>query len=298
MSNCFADFLQQSGLYDSIDINRDNIKDLCELIGGKVKISEYCMECGEKRVYSMSPIEFLFNAGEHGRHLCNLADKLEGLQKLPKICSTSEPSDEDWYWTNCQIEDATRVMIFPFTCAMNENHHLDYVVITIGKTMIKIGQYPSVADLYFPNLKQYNKDIDKQSLKELKRAIGLHAQGIGVGSYVYLRRIFERIVEKAKQQAEADQKIDLSEYNKMKVPERIKLLKDYLPEMISSNPVIYGIVSKGIHELSEEECIKYFPVMKDCIIIILDQWEQKRREQENIKKLGTSLASISSQISQ
>ena len=184
-------------------------------------------------------------------------------------------------------------VLFPFVCTMEENHRLDYAVRTIGNTMIKIGQYPSVADLEFPNLKKYSKDIDKESMKELKRAIGLHAQGIGVGSYVYLRRIFERIVEKAKQQAEADQKIDLSEYNKMRVQERISLLKDYLPEMISSNPVIYGIVSKGIHELSEEECIKYFPVMKDCIIIILDQWEQKRREQENIKKLGTSLASIS-----
>ena len=298
MSNCFADFLQQSGLYDTIEINRDNIKDLCDLIGGRVKISEYCSECKEDRVFSMQPIEFLFDVDEHKRQLRNLSEELESFQNLPKICRTPEPSDEDWNWTNWQIEDATRVMIFPFTCAMNENHHLDYVVRTIGKTMIKIGQYPSVADLSFPNLKKYSKDIDKESMKELKRAIGLHAQGIGVGSYVYLRRIFERIVEKAKQQAEADQKIDLSEYNKMRVQERISLLKDYLPEMISSNPVIYGIVSKGIHELSEEECIEYFPVMKECIIIILDQWEQKRREQENIKKLGNSIASISSKISQ
>lgn len=298
MSNCFADFLQKSGLYDTIEINRDNIKDLCDLIDGKVKISEYCTECGEKRVYSMQPIEFLFNTGKHGRHLIRLADKLDELQRLPKICGRPERSDEDWYWSNWETQEATRILLFPFVCTMEENHRLDYAVRTIGNTMIKIGQYPSVADLEFPNLKKYSKDIDKESMKELKRAIGLHAQGIGVGSYVYLRRIFERIVEKAKQQAEADQKIDLSEYNKMRVQERISLLKDYLPEMISSNPVIYGIVSKGIHELSEEECIKYFPVMKDCIIIILDQWEQKRREQENIKKLGTSLASISSQISQ
>ena len=59
--------------------------------------------------------------------------------------------------------------------------------------MKKIGQYPSVADLSFPELKDYRKVMSKDDDKELKRAIGLHASGIGIGSFVYLRRIFERI---------------------------------------------------------------------------------------------------------
>ena len=77
MSNCFADFLQQSGLYDTIEINRDNITDLCDLIGGRVKISEYCSECKEDRVFSMQPIEFLFDVDEHKRQLRNLSEELE-----------------------------------------------------------------------------------------------------------------------------------------------------------------------------------------------------------------------------
>lgn len=40
MNNCFAEFLQKSGLYDSIVISEENILQLCDLIGGKVKISE------------------------------------------------------------------------------------------------------------------------------------------------------------------------------------------------------------------------------------------------------------------
>ena len=134
-------------------------------------------------------------------------------------------------------------------------------------------------------------------MRELRRAIGLHAQGIGVGSYVYLRRVFERILEKAKQQAQTDAILDLSNYDGMRVPEKIKLLKDYLPDMITSNPAIYSIVSKGIHQLTEEDCIKYFPVLQDSILIILNQWAQKRKEQETIKKLEASISSISSELS-
>lgn len=38
-----------------------------------------------------------------------------------------------------------------------------------------------------------------------------------------------------------------------RVEDKIKLLKDYLPQMLVDNKVVYGIMSKGIHELSEEE---------------------------------------------
>lgn len=84
----------------------------------------------------------------------------------------------------------------------------------------------------------------------------------------------------------------------MRVSERIKLLKAYLPDMINSNPAIYGIVSKGIHELSEDDCIKYFPVLQVAIFMILRQWAQKRKEQDAIKKLEASISSIATELSQ
>ena len=39
MSNCFAYFLQNEGLYDSITITKENIDDLCDLVGGKVQFT-------------------------------------------------------------------------------------------------------------------------------------------------------------------------------------------------------------------------------------------------------------------
>lgn len=301
MSNCFADFLQQSGLYDSFSINESNINELCEVIGGKIKLSEYCVECKEMRVFTMEPISFVFESDEEKRQIRSLAEELDNCQRIQQMGKTPRPGGtvegREWYWTNWQTEKATRIMVFPFVCAMDAEHHLDFIVRADGNALVKIGQYPSVADLSFPELDEFKKDIDKASMKEFRRAIGLHAQGIGVGSYVYLRRIFERIIETAKCQAENDQSVDLSNYNSMRVSERIKLLKGYLPDIISSNPSIYRIVSKGIHELNEDDCIKYFPVLQEAIFMILRQWSQKRKEQDAIKKLEASISSIATELS-
>ena len=71
---------------------------------------------------------------------------------------------------------------------------------------------------------------------------------------------------------------------------------DYLPKSLVHNEAFYGIVSKGIHELSEEECIEYFPVMKSFIMMILRQWEKMRKDEEEEKQLSVALGSIVAKI--
>ena len=53
---------------------------------------------------------------------------------------------------------------------MNERHHLDYIVLTTDNSMTKIGQYPSVADMTFPELDAYKHVISKEDRKELGTA--------------------------------------------------------------------------------------------------------------------------------
>ena len=66
--------------------------------------------------------------------------------------------------------------------------------------------------------------------------------------------------------------------------------------MLIQNTTIYGILSKGIHELSEEECRKYFPVVKECIYQILGMWESERKKQVDEDALNKALSAISSLI--
>ena len=300
MSNVFADFLLNKGLYDQISITEENIDDLISLIGGEVKLSIFCKECGDMRVFTSNPI-FYYDKNEMKQSYseCSLAEELNMLQvhRYGRITTAEDGSSEQkWDWKNWQCEEAVRLMVFSFTCAMEESHKIDYVVLTDSYSMKKIGQYPSVADLSFPELKEYRKILSKEDMSELRRAIGLYAQGIGVGSFVYLRRIFERIIESAKNNAVSDGNIDVETYSKSHVDERIKMLKDYLPKMLVDNPVFYSIVSKGIHELSEEECTVFFPVLQEAIFMILRQWEQLRQEKEAKARLEASMSKIASTI--
>lgn len=300
MTNVFAEFLQEKGLYDEIEITKDNINDLIALIGGNVRIDSYCAECRENRVFFMKPINFLFDKGGKKETITGLSEHLQGLQNRQALAFTpqmAEKKPREWCWTSSQCEDATRLMCFSFECTMEQSHHLDYIVVTRGNTMKKIGQYPSVADISFPEIKEYRKVADEKDLRELRRAIGLYAQGIGIGSYVYLRRIFERMIEDAKVQAVSDGNFDEELFAKSRMAEKIELLKNYIPDFLVANKTIYGIISKGIHELSEDDCIKYFPAMKEGIMRILQQREKLRKEKESEKGLSATFAQIASEIS-
>lgn len=297
--NEFVNFLQTAGLYDSIKINEDNIDDLIFLLDGKVRISVYCKECKTERVFTMKPYKYFVDDGKEC-YSRSLSAEMRRIKQVNDLQNSSSPNglesreNKIWEWKNWQIEEVSRVLLFKFICSMNDEHHLDYIVLTTDNSMMKIGQYPSVADMTFPELDAYKHVISKEDRRELGTAIGLFASGIGAGSYVYLRRILERLVYSAKETAGDD--IDKEKFEQARVAERIKMLKGYLPDMLVKNTTIYEILSKGIHELSEEECRKYFPVVKQCIYQILGMWESLRKKQDDEIALSKALSAITTSI--
>src|SRR4030095_4835381 len=83
---------------------------------------------------------------------------------------------------------------------------------------MKIGQYPSIADLHISKIKNYDKILTKEQLKEFTRGIGLAANGVGIGSFVYLRRIFEDLIDEAREKADKEG-LDVTNYNKIRMDE-------------------------------------------------------------------------------
>ncbi|MEK4671454.1 hypothetical protein [Niallia sp. FSL R7-0271] len=75
--------------------------------------------------------------------------------------------------------------------------------------------------------------------------------------------------------------------------EKIEYLKDYLPKFLVSNKSLYSILSKGIHELSEQECLENYDTVYAAIIYILEQKleidEKNKREQEIQKNIQSIL---------
>ncbi len=131
------------------------------------------------------------------------------------------------------------------------------------------------------------KELGKDKFQEFTKAIGLYSHGVGIGSFVYLRRIFEVFIYQAKDEALSNNDIQEEDFINARMVDKIDLLKEYLPEVIVENKILYGFVSKGVHELSEKECKEYFSIIKDGIELILDEKIAKRKAQDkkdNFKK--------------
>lgn len=181
-------------------------------------------------------------------------------------------------------------------CSRNYKHQLKFIFKATGNKIQKIGQTPSLATIHSKDLQKYRKVVPREYLKELNMAYGLASHGVGVGSFIYLRRVFELLVEDARELASKDEGWVQKLYVESRMKEKIILLSKFLPSFLVENAGIYSILSKGIHELSEKECLDYFPLMKTGIELILEEKVEedlkKTRLFEAKKAINASLSSI------
>lgn len=178
------------------------------------------------------------------------------------------------------------------TCKRNDKDTLRFFVYYYkgdnrGGCM-KLGQLPTLADIQFAEIgKKYDKLLGEYDLQGFKKAIEGAAHGFGAGSFVYLRRIFENLIKDTFINNKATLGIDEKEFLNKRMVEKVDFLKNYLPSQLIEMKSIYGILSTGVHELTEQECLTYFPALKLSIELILDQKienEIKRVKDDAVKK--------------
>ena len=161
----------------------------------------------------------------------------------------------------------------------------------------KVGTYPSLRDFHKDDLKKFDKVLTEQQRMELVTAITIANNGVGIGSYVYLRRIFEGIVFEEAKNAIKDGVVTEEDFNKKRMDEKIVAINNYLPAFLYDNhSALYDILSLGIHQLNEEECLGFYPVLYDCIILILEDRLAQKKKEEMTKKAAASLNKIASAI--
>jgi hypothetical protein len=158
------------------------------------------------------------------------------------------------------------------TCVRKPDDILYFFVGRNDECFFKVGQWPSLADLSLGEIsKKYVKHMDRDDMKEFKKAIGLAAHGVGAGSFVYLRRIFEKLINEAYRINHSTLELTQDEFHKQRMDEKVESLKDYLPSQLVGMKRIYSILSDGVHNLSEDECLALFPALKLSIELILEQ---------------------------
>jgi hypothetical protein len=123
----------------------------------------------------------------------------------------------------------------------------------------------------------------------------LAAHGIGAGSLVYLRRVFEGILEKHRKASEEAGDL-IADYKDMHVDERIKALEARLPSILVENRKVYGILSKGVHELDEAMCLELFPIVSDAIFMILHKDEEAAADLQRQAELKKRLDDVARKL--
>lgn len=178
-----------------------------------------------------------------------------------------------------------------FRCTRSDDHVYTYFWHFFPKQITKVGQSPALETIAGNDVEGYRKVLGGQYFAELHRATGLASHGIGIGSFVYLRRIFERLIYNHRDEAVAAG-VALEGFDSLRMSEKIEALRADLPDTVFKFRAAYGILSKGIHELSEAECKEYFPILRAAIIAILEQDLQKRRKREAEAELEKQMAKI------
>lgn len=157
-------------------------------------------------------------------------------------------------------------------CVRKPDDILYFFVGTNDDYFWKVGQSPSLADLSLGEIsKKYAKHMDRDDMQEFKKAIGLAAHGVGAGSFVYLRRIFEKLIDEAYQTNNESLKIVADDFHKQRMDDKVETLKEYLPSQLVGMKRIYSILSDGVHNLTEDECLALFPALKLSIELIIEQ---------------------------
>jgi hypothetical protein len=183
-----------------------------------------------------------------------------------------------------QFDLEDRIFTREFICSRVHSHTAYFHFRLQRGVLSKVGQSPSMADISEAELRPYSKVLSLEEYRELTRAVGLASHGVGIGSFVYLRRIFERLIEEARAEASKVTGWDDAAFQQARMDDKIELLKLHLPPFLVEQRKLYSILSKGIHSLTEKECLEAFPVVRVGIELILDQKVAAKQQEDKMNE--------------
>jgi hypothetical protein len=281
--------LLELSLYESVQLTDFTYRQLQDLltftvhnIGGFScsSIDSYCIKCKSQTTFNSAETDY--------STLENIHARIMALREPNSFIEINEFSYDSLFKMFNEIEIFER----RFTCPRFPNDRSHDIIILLrvsGEQITKIGQFPTRASLENPHIKKY-KVLSEEIYIELNRATGLNSSGIGIGALVYLRRIIEKhIVIPELDRLVENKRTSLEEIIKLDFKGKVALVKDQLPEILVDNARIYSILSKGIHALSEKECLEIFNPLLTAIELILDERLEKVEREKKLEKMKNDL---------
>ena len=290
-------FFIEEPLYNPRKFDITEIDKVWSLLTDSHQLDVFCQRCNLHSIYQSFPSELGFKI----KHDLPMSPKVFGSEKDQKL---NFLMDKKFFSLTFSC---IRKLPMGFPCLHKINFDITFFSRLIDKDgetvcasfFMKTGQYPSLSDLMQPDLDKYKKFLSPSKMRELKTGLRLGANGIGIGSFTYLRRIFEDLIEMAHKVAlESVPEWNENAFQTAKIKEKINMIQDYLPDFVVKNKEIYGLLSGGIHTYEEEICLDMFPVMRRGIIAMLEAQHREREQQKEFQDVGKQIARLQSRVAE
>lgn len=161
----------------------------------------------------------------------------------------------------------------------------------------KIGENPQKE---LPRSKVLSKFF-KDDKKEYNKAVVCLANGYGVAAFAYMRRIVENninsLLDLIQEDMDKDSSLALS-LAELKITspmsDKIRIANNALPDYLKPdgfNPLgqIYGLLSDGVHSLTDNECLEKAENLQACIEYLISELAAHKQNKEDFKKRLASL---------
>lgn len=246
-----------------IKVNENEVNALFPDIYNSLKIELYCPICKEKRVFT-----------------CVSHDKL-GYDLNQSVLVRNKSV----------LTKGNMLIIYKFCCEFG--HNFKMIMETLGQgELIKIGQFPSPMFLSNKINKDIFKILDEKEKQYYLLSVKSHNNNLNIASFLYLRRVFESLIEKAIKKTTTN-------FEGMKTKEKIKQLvkEGLLNDLLKNNGynVLYTLLSDGVHNLTEEQCQEQYELLKSAVEIILEDEIYIRNLEKRKISIGNLLSNKNSE---
>ncbi|MCP1136673.1 hypothetical protein NKT34_25725 [Paenibacillus polysaccharolyticus] len=277
----------------------EDFKHLVDFLEWEKKFYGYCTIC--RRETSLEPSPYKLND--------DLSDSELGTYREDEEESYK---NSDHYMNSIKVKMIQRVIsilemdtiIKELKCSHDPNHKSFFIFkLTLNEKkndleIQKIGQYPSMSEFIKPELEKYKKIMKKLECHEdFLNASKMNATGVAIAAYTYLRRVFEKLINRVFKDNQERMGRSEKEFKDMQMKQKINLLKEFLPTFLTDNKSnIYGLLSAGIHELDEKEASAMYPVLEQAILIIFKQIQDKIDNQLQEQKTKNAINNFATKL--
>ena len=155
----------------------------------------------------------------------------------------------------------------------------------------KIGQNPSMLSIKGFDFSKYEKILNRfNAYEDYKKADFSNAEKFYVGAYAYLRRIFEKMINYYMEEKG-------TEIEGISMENKIDSVKEkFDPRVRKLIKNLYGILSKSIHELDEEDSKDFYEKLKAVIDMQLEYIFTEEEKEKQSKELESVISKITNSV--